>query len=649
MKLEKDRILFICYIFLTTILCIGAYFKIDTNFKIIFIVACILFAILNIVIIYIIKADTKERIENVTYMVESHGNDLFTNMPIGVVSINSSGIILWANNYFKSLFDEDVDMRSVSEFFPDLLDDFIDESEVNVQVNDDYYRAVKSEDAIFLFEDTKRVLIQDKYDDEKLVMGAISFDNYEDYSNSLDEQRSNDITSHMAKLINNWCAKYGIYLRKYSNSRYLMILNVKSLNQIIEDNFSVLDAIRNYGNRTKLPLTISMSLGYDNLEVRELSDLVFEGLDLVLSRGGDQVVVKDENGKLSYYGGKTDAIEKRNRAKARMFSGSVANLVRKSKNVVIMGHRNADFDSIGGCVGMSKLVEPLNKNVTVALDIDKLSSSSRKLIKELEGTKFYSFIQSTNDVLDKMVKETLLIVVDTHKISLVESNEILDISKNTIIIDHHRRGDGMIKNPILSYIEPYASSTSELITELIGFQLDDVELSPQEATAMLSGIIMDTRSFVYRTGNRTFDAAATLKAKGADTIVIQDLLKEEMSVVVARNNLISEIEVVESKCAITFTKDIISQIVLAQAADEILKIEDIQASFVLGMIDDKTISLSARSLGEVNVQLVAEFFGGGGHMTAAACQIQNENVEDVVNKIKGFLAGGIKNESDISS
>lgn len=653
MKLKKEGFLIAGSFVLVIVLSVLSILKSEGSLRFILVGLYIILMGIIISLVVVVKRDAKAEIKKVTYMVEKHGNDVFTNMPIGIVSINSSGIILWANEYFEALFDEISEMRSITEFFPDILDDLNDNDEVTVKVNESFYKAVKTEEAIFFFEDTARVEAVEKYNNEKLVMGAISFDNYEDYYNSLDEQRSNEITSHMSKLINKWCGEYGIYLRKYSNSRYLVIMNSASLESAVNDKFSILDSIRNYGHRTKLPLTISMSISYENETINQMAESVFEGLDLVLSRGGDQVVVKrgscSGSCKVDYYGGKTDAIEKRNRAKARMFSGSVSNLVRKSKHVVIMGHRNADFDSIGGCVGMSKLVYELNPNVSVAIDVNNLSDSSRKLMKELEETKFYEFVKHPEEVLEEMIKETLLIVVDTHKTELVESIEILDKSKNTIVIDHHRRGEGIILNPILSYIEPYASSTSELVAELIDFQLNNVSISSLEATAMLAGIIMDTKGFVYRTGNRTFDAAATLKAKGADTIVIQDLLKEDMNVVVARNNLISKIEVVGDSCAITATNDKVSQVLLAQTADEILKIEGIKASFVLGKRDENTISLSARSNGEVNVQLIAEQLGGGGHMTAAAANVSSDNINEVERDLKVVLEGGSLDESDISS
>ncbi len=646
MKQNKYIIFTIASFILTSILTVISVVNSSGSLKYVAVFVAPLLFFTSIMSVVAIKHQSKKELERVTYFVEKHGNDVFTNMPIGITAINSSGIILWANNYFTSLFEEDVTMRAITEIFPDILDDLSENDDLIVEVNDKYYKAVKSDEAIFFFDESERVNFEKKYNEEKLVMGAISFDNYEDYYNSLDEQRSSEITSYMAKLINAWCNEFGIYLRKYSNSRYLMIMNEASLKKAVENNFAVLDKVRSYGHRTKLPLTISMSLARDYNVISELAEVVFEGLDLVLSRGGDQVVVKTNQGKTEYYGGKTDAVEKRNRAKARMFSGSVANLVRKSSNVVVMGHKDADFDSIGGCVGVSKLALALNPNVSVALDVNALSESSRKLIEELRETEFYSLIKSPDDVLEEIERETLLIVADTHKVELVESLEILEKSLNTIVIDHHRRGDGIIENPILSYIEPYASSTSELVTELIDFQLNEVSISALEATAMLAGIIMDTKSFVYRTGNRTFDAAATLKAKGADTILIQDLLKEEMKVVVAKNNLVSNIELFGDNCAITATSDFVSQVVLAQAADEILKIAGIEAAFVIGKYDENTVSLSARSLGEVNVQVVAESLGGGGHMTAAAARVNSDNVNEVIADIKAIL-GGDSDESNL--
>lgn len=647
MKIRKDIVFIVSTFVLISISLIIALFNIDNSYKYILLLIYVLMVASVTLLVVVIKRDAEEELKNVTYIVNENGKDMFTNIPIGIVAINSSGIILWTNNYFEALFEENVEMRAITEFFPDILDDLQEEVEVIVSINDDYYRAVKRDSAIFFFDESERVMFQEKYNNERLVMGAISFDNYEDYYNSLDEQRSNEVTSHMSKLINKWGYEHGIYLRKYSNSRYLMIMNASSLKSSIEEKFSILDSIRNYGLRTKLPLTISMSIAHDYENVSDIAESVFDGLDLVLSRGGDQVVVKDGAGKTEYYGGRTDAIEKRNRAKARMFSGSVANLVRKSKHVIIMGHKDADFDSIGACVGMSKLALELNDNVEVALDVDLLSKTSKKLIEELKDTTFYNLVKKPEVVLENMVKESLLIVVDNHSDVLAESKEILDMSKNTIVIDHHRRGEVMIENPILTYIEPYASSTCELVTELIEFQIGNIELSSLEATAMLAGIIMDTKSFVYRTGNRTFDAAATLKAKGADTILIQDLLKEELDIVMLKNSLISSL-VVNDGCAITSTTEYVSQSVLAQVADEILRISGVKASFVIGKFDDNTVSLSARSLGDVNVQVVAEKLGGGGHLTAAAARINSDDVNSIVESVKDILGGELY-ESNFSN
>ncbi len=648
----KLPILDIAFGLLLVVLNVVIYFY-ATRISIISLIMTIMIVALYISKIVSEKKRREIAVEEVAYYVDKHGADLFTNMPVGIISINASGIIKWVNKFIELQYEDSLEMRSIDEVFPGVMQLINDEDydkDVIVEINERSYQVIAKDGGLFFFDKTDCIETNKRYMDNRSVIGIINFDNYDDYISSLDDQRASDVTLHMSKLINKWCERFDIYLKRYTNNRYLLITKEEVLEQIKQDKFSILDDIRLYGTQCKLPLTLSISMAHEIENVEKLAELAFEGIELVLSRGGDQAVVKSQSEKSEFFGGKTDAFEKRNRAKTRMFAGSVANLVRKSKNVVIMGHDNPDFDSIGGCVGMSKLALSLTDNVCVALDTENMNTSSAKLLKELEDTKFHQLIKSPEEALELMTRETLLIVVDTHKRSLVASQQIVDKSRNTIVIDHHRRGDDFIANPIASYVEPYASSTSELVTELFEFQSEKVEISALEASAMLAGIIMDTKHFVYRTGNRTFAAAAKLKTMGADTILIQDLLKEELEKVVLKNDLISRIEIVGNNCAVTYLDDsvIISRNLLAQTADEIMTIEKIAAAFVVGSTGDGGVALSARSLGEVNVQVIAEKFSGGGHLTAAAVQLDDMSVGEFVNKLKDVIKGGYDNESNLS-
>ncbi len=652
MKIGKYPIVETMYAITLIVLNVFSYFYIKKGYALILFVTIVLIVLL-IANFFSEKKRRDIAVGEVSYYVDKHGSDLFTKFPVGVISVNASGIIRWVNKFMELQFEDSIEMRSIAEIFPGIYEKLNDENyeeDVVVSINERFFKVELHDGGMYFFDVTSGKIATEKYLSNRPVVGVINFDNYDDYTGSLDDQRSSDITLYMSQMINRWCAKHGIYIRKYNSNRFLLFTCEETLKNITKEGFVILDQVREYGTKCKLPLTLSISFAHDVDDVTTLAEIAYEGLDLVLSRGGDQVVVKNKTDSSEFYGGKTDAFKKRNRAKARMFASSVANLARKSSNVVIMGHRNPDFDSIGGSVGMSKIAELYNENVIIALDTQNVSSSTKKLLHELEGTNFAKCIVSPNEAIEHVQKETLLIVVDTHKSSLVASNELLDKARNIIVIDHHRRGDDFIANPIVSYVEPYASSTSELVTELFGFQTDRINICALESTAMLAGIIMDTKHFVYRTGNRTFDAAAKLKTLGADTILIQDLLKEELEQVVIRNEMISRLELINNSIAVTsvYEDTIVGIELLAQTADEIMTIEGIKSAYVVGYTGE-SVYMSARSLGEDNVQIVAEKFGGGGHMTAAATQSVDDSVEQFVEKLISYLKGEDENESDFSN
>ncbi len=603
---------------------------------------------LTVVLIVYEERIKENLVKEITYEVETQGENIFNNLPIGILVISTQGIIKWTNPYISSLFEEELINSHVEERFENILSRLENEDFVIVELNYEYYHVVKSGEALYFFNNTEHKNLIDLYNSEKLVIGFVNLDNYDEYTISLDEERASEILSSITKELNTWGVVHGVYFKKYSRNRYIMILSNEKLSHMIADDFSLLEKVRAYGREQNLPLTVSMSFSQEGDSVLELADNASEGLEFVLSRGGDQVMIKHHNGKSEFYGGLTDAVAKRSRSNVRMVSQSIANIIKKSSNVIIMGHRNPDFDSIGACVGISKFARALSNDVEVVLNVDKVPSSTKRLLKFLEGSEFSSLITTESKALSKLNKETIVIVVDTHRNNLVESEAVVNGAKNVIVIDHHRRSEDVISKILVGFIEPYASSTSELVSEIINFQKHQVSLSPAEATAMLSGIIVDTKQFVYRTSKRTFEAAAELNDLGADTIAIQDLLKEEIDKVQMKNRMIANIKLINEHCAIAIcNNDSVSQEILAQTADEILSIRNVKASFVLGVIENK-VAISSRSLGEVNVQLIMEKLGGGGHMTAAAVQIENREITDVLNDLETVIMGGSLDESDIS-
>ncbi len=637
-------------ILLIVIINVIVYFSIE-DYSIFLIILSISIMLIGLTIFLIIYEDRIKDalVKEITYKVEEQGENIFLNLPIGILVTSTQGIIRWTNPYLSSLFEDELINSHVEERFENILTRLENEEYVIIELNYEYYHVVKSGDALYFFNDTEHKNIIDAYNNEKLVIGFVNLDNYDEYTLSLDEERTNKVLSNITKELNQWGLVHGIYFKKYSRNRYIMILDNEKLSHMIADDFSLLEKIRTYGREQDLPLTVSMSFSQEGANVVDLAENASEGLEFVLSRGGDQVVVKTASGKSEFYGGLTDAVAKRSRSNVRMVSQSIANIIKKSSNVIIMGHKHPDFDSIGACVGISKFAKSLSDDVKVVLNMDRIPDSTMRLLKFLEDSEFSNMITSENKALASLNKETIVIVVDTHRNSLVESERIVENSKNIIVIDHHRRSEDVIQKILVGFIEPYASSTSELVSEILNFQKQQVSLSPDEATAMLSGIIVDTKQFVYRTSKRTFEAAAELNDLGADTIAIQDLLKEEIEKVQIKNRMIANLKLVNKSCAITVCdmEMEVSQELLAQTADEILSIRNVKASFVIGNVDGM-ISISSRSLGEINVQLIMEKLGGGGHMTAAAVKLNDVEIDEVLNNLETIIMGGNLDESNIS-
>ncbi len=370
-------------------------------------------------------------------------------------------------------------------------------------------------------------------------------------------------------------------------------------------------------------------------------------LDLALGRGGDQVAIKNEHGKVKFFGGKTNPMEKRTRVRARVISHALRELVNESEKVIIMGHQMPDMDSIGSSVGILKMVQQNNKDGFIVFDPDGVNTGVQKLMDEIdEDESLADWFITPEQSLDIVSKNTLVVVVDTHKPSMVMEEKLLSRTEHVVVIDHHRRAEEFIEDPTLVYMEPYASSTAELVTELLQYQDGRVKLSTLESSALLAGIIVDTKSFTLRTGSRTFDAASYLRSKGADTVFVQKLLKEDLDVYIKRSELIKNATVYKEGVAIAKgnSGENYGPIIIAQAADTLLTMDGVQASFVISERKDERVGVSARSLGDINVQVIMEKMNGGGHLTNAATQLEDTTIEQVEEQLREiideYLQGG---------
>ncbi len=372
-------------------------------------------------------------------------------------------------------------------------------------------------------------------------------------------------------------------------------------------------------------------------------------LDLALGRGGDQAAIKKVNGKVKFFGGKTNPVEKRTRVRARVISHALKELVTASDKVIIMGHKNPDMDAIGASIGILKVAEMNEREGFIVLDSNQVEASVSRLMQEIRQKEtMYSRMISPDLALEIATDRTLLVIVDTHKPSLVIEEKLLAKIDNVVVIDHHRRGEEFIENPLLVYMEPYASSTAELVTELLEYQPMRGKIDMLEATALLAGIIVDTKSFTLRTGFRTFEAASYLRAQGADTILVQKFLKEDVQTFIKRSKLIESVYFYQDGIAIAKGSEdsLYDQVVIAQAADTLLTMNGVIASFVISKRAENAVGISARSLGDINVQVIMELLNGGGHLTNAATQLVDITVAEaeqlLQHAINEYLEGGKK-------
>lgn len=497
------------------------------------------------------------------------------------------------------------------------------------------------------FNVTEEQEIKELFERDKAVIGFIFLDNYDEVTQGMEDQLRSKLLTRVTEALNRWSQEYDILLRRTSSDRFIAIFNEEALEALEEDRFTLLDEVREATAKERVALTLSFGIGSGESSLRELGGLAQSSLDLALGRGGDQVAIKQKNGKVRFYGGKSNAVEKRTRVRARVISHTIRDFIFESNKVLIMGHKNPDMDSIGAAIGMLKIAEANGKAGFIVLDPEDMNPSVHKLVEEIQGhDPLWSSFITPQEAMEEATEDTLLIVVDTHRPSLVVEPKLLNRTDRVIVIDHHRRGEEFIQDAVLVYMEPYASSTAELVTELLEYQPNHPKLNVLESTALLSGIIVDTKSFAIRTGSRTFDAASYLKSKGADTILVQQFLKEDLSQYVKRSKLVESAYIYDGGIAIANggIDETFDQLLIAQTADTLLTMNGVVASFVISIIDDGRVSISARSLGEVNVQVIMEKMGGGGHLTNAATQLENIDIEEAEELLKAnideYLKGG---------
>lgn len=577
-------------------------------------------------------------------------------VPFPMCIINEQGKVVKASKKIADVFKydsiKDADIFALtsiksSEFF---AEDFnsksftIDKNEkkfnLQVQIID---FAVEKHVAVYFFDITKLTEIEDKYKEEKPCIAIINVDNYDELAASTAEEKKLTLNTDIDKMIRQLAAKGNAVIVRYKANLYMMIMEKNYLEKLVEAKFSILDDIRSIETEADFPVTLSIGIGADGENFVKTEEFALSALDLALGRGGDQAVLKTKQ-VLEYFGGKMQTVEKGNKGKSRIIAHAVQQLMDEANRVVIMGHRNPDMDAFGAAIGMYRFAKLRGKDAYIVINnyYDTLSY----VYNQVKATEQYQMI-NTEKALTLVDRNTLVIVVDTHRPSLVESKELLELTQKIVVIDHHRKAEEYIEGAILYYMEPYASSTCELVTEMLQYSGEKKTIVKLEAEVLLAGISMDTNRFAIKTGVRTFEAASWLKRSGADTAIVKKFFQTDIDAFKLKASCIANAQVDENGMAYSVSPEVHPdiQVINAQAADELLTIKNVKASFVAGKNEAGRTILSARSFGDLNVQTIMEKLGGGGHLTTAGAQV-DESPEEALEKIRQITEAIFEEEKE---
>ncbi|GEK90842.1 DHH family phosphoesterase [Alkalibacterium kapii] len=585
---------------------------------------------------------------NLSYRIKRGQQEALIKMPMGIILLNNENQIEWINPYMQLQLPADQQLlgEPIKEVNQDLSDYF--ENDKREEFNSvEWYGKIykvslqKDINALYLLDITEYATVTEEYEKTRPVVGWLFLDNYDEITQGLDDRGISGFDSLLTTYFSNWGKQHGIFYKRISDDRYFLLLDREELKRLENDRFNIIDSIRERTSKRNLPLTISMGLSYGDASFDKLAELAQNNLDLALGRGGDQAIVKAVDEEPRYYGGKTNPMEKRTRVRSRMISQAMQKLMNDSDAIFVMGHKNPDMDSIGSSLGVARIAMMLKKEVYVVIDEDDVNKDVALLLEKVKEYKQVKDNLISSKEAERIINpDDLVILVDHHKPVLSIAPSLLRKSKRNMVIDHHRRGEEFTENPLLVYIEPYASSTAELVTELFEYVSTDGEpINRIEATAMLGGIVVDTNNFSLRTGSRTFDAASYLQSVGANSTMIQRLLKEDPENYLKRSQLIQTLEFVIDGVAIAHgsNDEIYPSVTAAQTADTMLSMSGVEAAFVVTRRSEDTVGISARSLGKINVQTIMEKMGGGGHLSNAATQIDDRSISEIIEELKEVI------------
>ena len=611
------------------------------------------------------KSEISETLQDLTLSVDTAAKSSLINSPFPLIIMESNGNIIWRSAKFISEFEG----FDINQYLNNLIEDIkLDIKEIekddskekeiskHIELNNKNYEVLgkfvhsrkydkKHNDKymmmLYFIDETEIVKLKEEYKDSKSCVTIIMIDNYEETMQQLESEEKPQVIAEIDKCIYEWTDKSNGVLIKSDRDRYVYLFEQRYFEKVKEDKFSLLDKVKDINTKENVQITLSIAISNDGMTDKEKYKSAQAAMDVVLGRGGDQAVIR-ENEIYKFYGGRAQEVEKRTKVKARVVAHALENLIKDASKVMIMGHTNPDIDSMGSSMGIYRLAKSLDKKAYIidSNETNTLQSFKTDLAKDPE----YEDILITKEVAEENIdKETLVVIVDTHKTTYVEAPDLLKRTDKIVIIDHHRRSADYIENATLTFQEVYASSAAELVTELLQYAEVRVDLKTIEAESLYAGIMMDTKNFTFKTGVRTFEAAAYLRKCGVNIIRVKKWFQSNLDTFNKIAGIVKKAEIINDTIAIATyeKKDKEASLICAKTADELLTISDITASFVLGKAGNK-ICISGRSIGDINVQVILEKLGGGGHITLAGAQVEGmtmeETKQELINRINEYFS-----------
>ena len=612
------------------------------------------------------KAELSEHIKDLTLTVDTAAKSTLINSPFPLVIIETDGNIIWKsskfihefanidiNNYLNHIVKEiKLELENGSNEDKKELQDLILKQ---VKIGSKTYKVVgeyveskekqKNDNkeymtTLYFIDETKNILLEQKYNNSKLCVGIIMIDNYEEIMQRLSDEDKPILTAQIERNLYDWAATFEGLIIKSERDTFILLLQQKYLKQLEEDKFNILDKIKEIEIPGKVQSTLSIAIATEESSNYEKYKTAQSMIDIALGRGGDQAILR-KDGKYIFFGGRTQELEKRTKVKARIVANALQELMEEAENIFVMGHTNSDIDAMGASLGVYRLARTIGKqayivNTTFGSTLDSFLQTAK------EDEEYQKTIIGKDEAIEKINENSLLVVVDTHKTSYVDVPELLEKTNKIVIIDHHRRGTDFIENALLTFHEVYASSACELVTELLEYSEQEIKLTQLETEGLYAGIMMDTKNFTFKTGVRTFEAAAYLRKCGVDIIKVKKWFQSDLETYNKISEIVANAEVINDTIGISIydKEEPDTSLICAKSADELLTISNITASFVIGNLGDK-ICISGRSIGDINVQLILEKLGGGGHITLAGAQVEGMSIEEtkqeLINRINEYF------------